>query len=58
MRDEGEEYADQLVRAGVAARSVRYDGQIHGFFGSPELFGPTSQRVVEDAAAVLRAAAG
>jgi len=58
LRDEGEDYAELLASAGVAARSVRYDGQIHGFFGSPELFGPTSQRVVEDAAAVLRAAAG
>ena len=33
LRDEGEEYAHRLERSGVPCRLIRYDGQIHGFFG-------------------------
>jgi hypothetical protein len=37
---------------------VGVEPQVQQLLDSPKLFGPTSQRVVEDAAAVLRAAAG
>lgn len=54
LRDEGRAYADRLRADGVAVTEGRYEGQVHGFFGQPELFGPTAQQAVDEAAAVLR----
>jgi acetyl esterase len=57
LRDEGEAYAAALAAAGVSATSVRYDGQVHGFFALPELFGPKAEQAVDEAAAAVRKAA-
>ena len=35
LRDEAEAYAARLRACGVAVERVRYDSQIHGFFGNP-----------------------
>ncbi|MCL2580941.1 MAG: alpha/beta hydrolase [Streptosporangiales bacterium] len=35
LRDEGEVYADRLLRAGVPVRRLRAEGQMHGFYTMP-----------------------
>jgi acetyl esterase len=53
LRDEGEAYATALQQAGVDARSSRYDGLIHGFFGLEAVI-PAAAPAMEEAAAALR----
>jgi acetyl esterase len=45
LRDEGEEYAAKLASLGVSTSTVRFNGQIHAFFGMSEL--------LDDAAAAI-----
>lgn len=56
LRDEGEEYAARLKAAGVPCELVRYDGQIHGFFGLLDEHLAVSAQAHARAAAALRAA--
>jgi acetyl esterase len=55
LRDEGEAYAAALRDAGVAAESVRYDGLVHDFFATAQIF-QSSRPGFEHACAVLRKA--
>lgn len=45
LRDEGEAYGARLAAVGVATSVVRFNGQIHGFFGMSEM--------LDDAAAAI-----
>ncbi len=45
LRDEGEEYAARLAAVGVQTSTVRFQGQIHAFFGMSDL--------LDDAAAAI-----
>ena len=54
LRDEGEAYARALEAAGTPVKLHRYDGQIHGFFGMPDLCGPSALAAIDEAAAALR----
>jgi len=53
LRDEGEEYAARLRRAGVEARASRYDGMIHGFFGLDAIF-DASRKAMDEAVTALK----
>jgi acetyl esterase/lipase len=55
LRDEGEDYAAMLGKAGVAVEHTRYDGMIHGFF-SMFAVTPRAQEAVDEVAAFLRSA--
>ncbi|MYA18087.1 MAG: alpha/beta hydrolase [Gammaproteobacteria bacterium] len=57
LRDEGEAYAGALAKAGVDARSIRYDGFIHGFFAHTRAI-PDTRVAMSDACSALRAAFG
>ena len=45
LRDEGEQYAARLASVGVPTSTVRFNGQIHAFFGMSE--------ILDDAAAAV-----
>lgn len=57
LRDEGEEYAAALARAGVPTQVVRYDGLIHGFIGMSHVV-ERAVRAVDESARFLADALG
>jgi acetyl esterase len=57
LRDEGEAFAAALRNAGVEADSVRYDGLVHDFFATAQVF-PSSRAGFEQACQALRRALG
>jgi len=57
LRDEAEEYAARLKRAGVAVKCTRYAGVTHGFTGMAPILDKGRQSIIE-AATVLHEAFG
>lgn len=55
LRDEGNAYADALVAAGVPARSLCFDGLVHDFLATAELF-TCSRAAFDQVAGELRKA--
>jgi acetyl esterase/lipase len=55
LRDEGEAYARALSQAGVEARSIRFDGLVHDFFATAQLF-EVSRQAFTEVADILREA--
>ena len=49
LRDEGEAYAKRLQEAGVATSQIRYDGQIHAFFGMLGILDDADRATTESA---------
>ncbi|KAL1928510.1 hypothetical protein VTP01DRAFT_2866 [Rhizomucor pusillus] len=54
LRDEAEQYAKQLIKAGVNAVPVRYIGVQHGFLTVPEFDKPQAQAAVAQTVEFLR----
>ncbi|MFG1701977.1 alpha/beta hydrolase [Nonomuraea sp. M3C6] len=57
LRDEGEAYARSLEEAGVAVRSIRYDGMFHGFFGMGTVL-PAAKEAAEQVCVAIREGTG